>query len=75
MGAGCSYMPTIDPYLFTFRATINPKSSHQAVEDAIWAEIEKVQQTPVKQSELDKAIKQTRAQFAFSSESVTNQAY
>ncbi|MCB0114746.1 MAG: insulinase family protein [Caldilineaceae bacterium] len=75
VGAGCSYMPTIDPYLFTFRATINPKSSHQAVEDAIWAEIEKVQQTPVKQSELDKAIKQTRAQFAFSSESVTNQAY
>jgi zinc protease len=75
VGAGCSYMPTIDPYLFTFRATINPKSSHQQVEDAIWAEIAKVQQTPVKQSELDKAIKQTKAQFAFSSESVTNQAY
>ena len=29
----------------------------------------------MKQSELDKAIKQTKAQFAFSSESVTNQAY
>jgi len=30
---------------------------------------------PVEQVELDKAIKQTRAQFAFSSESVTDQAH
>jgi zinc protease len=75
VSAGSSYMPTIDPYLFTFRATLSSKASHQQAEDAIWAEIEKVQQGPVTTAELEKAIKQTKAQFAFSSESVTNQAY
>lgn len=74
-GAGCSYLPTIDPYLFTFRATLTPRATHQQVEDAIWAEIEKVQQEGVTQAELEKALKQTKAQFAYSSESVTNQAY
>ena len=49
--------------------------THQQVEDAIWAEIEKVQQDGVTAAELEKAIKQTKAQFAYSSESVTNQAY
>jgi zinc protease len=39
------------------------------------AEIERVAVQPVAQAELEKAIKQTRAQFAYSSESVTDQAY
>ena len=34
-----------------------------------------MQGEPVTAEELDKAIKQTKAQFAYSSESVTNQAY
>jgi zinc protease len=75
VSAGCSFIPTIDPYIFTFRATISPKATHQQVEDTFWAEIETVQRQPVTRAELEKAIKQTKAQFAFSSESVTNQAY
>lgn len=75
VGAGCSYLPTVDPYLFTLRATLAQKATHQQVEEAIWAEIEKVQETGVTESELAKAIKQTKAQFAYSSESVTHQAY
>ena len=34
-----------------------------------------MQEEPVAAAELEKAIKQTKAQFAYSSESVTNQAY
>ena len=75
VGVSSSYMPTIDPYLFGFHATLAHEISHQQVEDAIWAEIERVQTEPVAAAELEKAIKQTKAQFAYSSESVTNQAY
>ena len=75
VGVGCGFMPTIDPYLFSFHATMARNITHQQVEDAIWAEIEKVQTDGVTAAELEKAIKQTKAQFAYSSESVTNQAY
>lgn len=70
-----SYQPTIDPDLFSFSATLAPGVTHQQVEDAIWAEIDKVQRAGVTPAELEKAIKQTKAQFAYSSESVTYQAY
>ncbi len=69
------YRPTVDPDLFSFYATVAQDIGHQQVEDAIWAEIHKVQQEGVTTAELTKAIKQTKAQFAYSSESVTYQAY
>jgi hypothetical protein len=43
--------------------------------EALLAEIERVMDEPVSEQELAKAIKQTRAQFAYSSESVTDQGY
>ncbi|CAN5827243.1 pitrilysin family protein [soil metagenome] len=70
-----SYRPTVDPDLFSFYATLAQDVDHRQVEDAIWAEIYKVQQEGVTTAELTKAIKQTKAQFAYSSESVTYQAY
>jgi zinc protease len=70
-----TYQPTIDPDLFSFAATLAPGVTHQQVEAAIWAEIVKIQQEGVTAAELEKAIKQTKAQFAYSSESVTYQAY
>jgi zinc protease len=74
-GAGCYFYPSVDPGLFTFYVTLSQKATHQQIEDAIWAEIEKVQQEGITAAELEKAIKQTKAQFAFSSESVSSQAY
>ncbi|MFN3981113.1 MAG: M16 family metallopeptidase [Caldilinea sp.] len=70
-----SFGPTIDPGLFTISATLAPDVEHQAVEAAIWAEIEAIQREGVTATEMEKAIKQTRAQFAYSSESVTYQAF
>ena len=75
VGVTSAFMPTIDPYVFGFSATLAQDITHQEIEDAIWAEIERVQEEPVAAEELEKAIKQTKAQFAYSSESVTNQAY
>lgn len=71
----CSFRPTIDQNLFSFYATLTPKTQHTQIEAAIWTEITKVQESGVTAAELTKAIKQTKAQFAYSSESVTYQAY
>ncbi|MFO7632612.1 MAG: pitrilysin family protein [Caldilinea sp.] len=73
--AGSNFGPTIDPGLFTISATLAPDVKHQTVEAAIWAEIEAIQRNGVTAAEMEKAIKQTRAQFAYSSESVTYEAY
>ena len=75
VGVSSAFMPTIDPYVFGFSATLAQDITHQEIEEAIWAEIERMQEEPVAEEELEKAIKQTKAQFAYSSESVTNQAY
>ena len=73
--ADCTMTSTIDPYLFSFSATVRQGRTLQEVEAALFAEIQRVLDEPVTQQELDKAIKQTRAQFAYSSESVTDQGY
>jgi zinc protease len=73
--AGTSMRPSIEPELFSFFVTLAPGVTHAQIEDALWVEIEKVQSAGVTAQELTKAIKQTRAQFAYSMESVTYQAY
>jgi zinc protease len=75
VGVGSAFRPSIDPDLFSFYATLAPGVSHEQIEAAIWAELEKVQAEGVQANELEKAIKQTKAQFAYSSESVTHQGY
>jgi len=71
----CAISSTIDPFLFSFEATVRQGRSLEEVEAAILAEIQRVMDEPVSEAELHKAIKQTRAQFAYSSESVTDQGY
>ncbi|HEY63053.1 MAG TPA: insulinase family protein [Caldilineae bacterium] len=72
---GCGMSLSIDPHLFTFFAAVRQGVSPQRVEDALWTEIERVHREPVEHAELDKALRQSRAQFAYGSESVTNQAF
>ncbi|MFQ5858235.1 MAG: M16 family metallopeptidase [Anaerolineae bacterium] len=74
-GVGSSVRPTIDPYLFSFSATVRTGRTPQEVEDALWQEVERIKDELVTDEELTRAIKQAKAQFAYSSESVTNQAY
>lgn len=72
--AGSSYMPTYDPFLFELSATVRNGSSAAAVENALFAEIARIQEEGIAADELAKISKQLRAQVAYGSESVTNQA-
>ena len=71
----CALSSTVDPYLFSFSATVRDGRSTADVEAALLAEIDRAISEPVSEAELAKSIKQTRAQFAYSSESVTDQGY
>lgn len=66
---------TIDPYLYTFTATVHPKRKPQETLSALDAEIARVQSERVTQAEITRAIKQARAIFAYGSESITNQGF
>ncbi len=70
-----SYAPTLDPYLYQLSATVRGGRTPVEVEAALDAEIERIQVEPVSAAELERAIKQSKAQFAYSSESVTNQGF
>lgn len=66
---------TIDPFLYTISATLHPDHSVDENLSAIDDEIHRLQDAPAPQSELERAIKQARALFAYGSENITNQAF
>lgn len=73
--AGSSMRPTADPYLFTVGATVRRDVEPGRVLDALWAEVETARQTAPTETELARAVKQTRAQFIFGSERASSQGY
>ncbi len=74
-GVSGSLEPMLDPYLYDISATVRSGRSPAEVEAALNVEVERMLHEPISAQELDTAIKQARAQFAYSSESVTNQGY
>lgn len=66
---------TVDPYLYNITLTLNDGVNHAEAEALVLTEIDRIQQDGISERELQKAIKQARAAFAYSTESVTNQAY
>jgi zinc protease len=66
---------TIDPYLYTLHVTVRPDKSVDQALQVLDQELARMLEAPIDQRELDKAIKQARALFAYSSESITNQAF
>ena len=69
-----SVAATIDPYLFTIGATTSPAADSSQIEQSILNELNKLKEELVGEEELARAVKGTRAMFAYGSESVTNQA-
>lgn len=69
-----SLAPTVDPFLYGISATVRPDHTLAEVEEALDRELARVIAEPITQEELTKAIKQAKAQFAYSCESVTGQA-
>jgi zinc protease len=72
---GGSLVATRDPYVYDLSATVRTGQTLHAVEGAILAELDKMSSGSIQQSEIEKAIKQSKAQFAYAAERVTNQAY
>lgn len=70
-----SVIPTVDPYLYSLSATVRHGHTPAEVEAAFDREIDRAVAEPVQPEELSKAIKQAKAQFAYGSESVTNQGF
>jgi zinc protease len=65
----------LDPYLYQISATVRAGNTPSQVEEALEREIDRVLEQPISEEELARAIKQAKAQFAYSSESVTNQGF
>lgn len=66
---------TIDPFLYDITITVRPDVDPEKVINAVDREIESLQDQPVSQEEIARAIKQARALFAYGSENITNQAF
>lgn len=73
--AGGGMIPTIDPYLYEFTVTLRDGRTMEEAEAAFDAQIDRIRTEDITQAELDKAKKQARALFAYSTEGVTGQAF
>ena len=66
---------TIDPYLYNISMTIHPQRKPEESLSALDDEIKRIQDEPVSEDEVSRAIKQARAIFAYGSENITNQGF
>ena len=66
---------TIDPYLFQMGVTGLPGSDLSELERLVHSEVARLQNESVPDQELQRAVRQLEAQFVYSSEGMTNQAY
>ncbi len=71
---GGSLVVTRDPYVYELSATVRTGHTLREVEDALLAQLEKVASESIAEPELEKAIKQSKAQFAYATEQAANQA-
>jgi len=66
---------TLDPYMYTFTLTAHPVNPVEQALAALDTELERLQNDLVSQAEVERAIKQARAIFAYGAENITNQAF
>lgn len=68
----CPFSP--DPSLFMFSVTARNSVEPERVEEALQSELARIALEPPTEDELAKAVRQTRAQFAYGTDGVTAQA-
>lgn len=69
-----SLTPTSDPFLYTINAVVQAGRSLPEVEAALDAELTRLENTPITEQELAKALKRAKAEFILAGESITGQA-
>lgn len=70
-----SYRPMLDPYLLDVSATVRPGVDIGRVERAVFKELEKLAASPITDDEFKKVLKQTRAQYVYAEDGVSNHGY
>ncbi len=75
VGVGGGVQATIDPFLFEITITLPPVYRPEETLKAFDEQILRIMETPVTPKEIQRAIKQARALFAYGSENITNQAF
>ncbi|HEU5432657.1 MAG TPA: pitrilysin family protein [Thermomicrobiales bacterium] len=73
--AGSDFDLTLDPYLFSIGVTALERVGPERIEPVIDAEIDRLRHERVPADELERARKQVKAQYVYSLEGVTNQAF
>ncbi len=71
----CSYSPMLDPFLLDISATVRPGVDIARVERAIFTEVDRIASTPISDDEFQKVLKQTRAQYVYAEDGVSNHGY
>jgi zinc protease len=66
---------TVDPFLYYLSLTVHPRRKPQETLAALDNELQRVQDVLVSKEEIRRAIKQARANFAYGTENITNQAF
>jgi zinc protease len=66
---------TIDPYLYSLNMIIHPDASPETALSTMDEEIKRLQDSLPDKDELERAVRQTRALFAYGGESITNQSF
>lgn len=75
VGVSGGMQATIDPFLYDITATLRPERTTEEILRVTDEEIARLQEDTVSEQEINRAIKQARALFAYGSESITNQAF
>lgn len=66
---------TIDPYLYRFTLVHRPDKKPEEALSVLEDEIKRIQNDPIPAAEVQRAVKQARAVFAYGSENITHQAF
>ena len=72
--AGSGFRPTVDPTLFEIGATLRPGVSPERAEAVVLDELKRLGDEPVPRDELEKVLKQARAQWVYAGDGVSRQA-
>ena len=75
VGVNGGLQATIDPFIYTITSAVHPEHTYEDVLAEIDDQVYALQDTLIRDEEIQRAIKQAMALFAYGSENVTNQAF
>lgn len=75
VSAGSAFRFTLDPYVFSLSMTVRQGVDPEQAERMLLDVVEGIAERPPSEAELDRVRRQTEAQFAYSRDGVTSQAF